>query len=257
MNYLAVSLLLAHLHDQVARKGVRLTYSQNFEAFAELNRDLEERPPLTPMFDPAFGHISSENGFWLKGENDRGEVVHLQALRLDNFSRPLDDVMANWLVPLYRKAGDKPEPADRGLVLSPVARQIHGRTAYHGELWIKAGIGRGALSGLSDTLPRIGLVLAHMKWAPDWIYGFVTKRKVFSGLTARWGYPHAQPNGLCWKQPPRDEPEVEWIVAATQADIANMIEAQLRETMLVTQVTALPLDELAAPVPMVGSSSRS
>lgn len=232
-------LLAAELFRDAADKGVFIEINGDFTGFTDISDRIAERDAVTPMFDPRFSvELGEHNAFWVKGVDREGTVVHLQAFRLDRIDDSLADAMANWLVPLYRSSGHDPRAAASGLSPSPIARGIAGKVAYHGELWIKARSGKGMI-GLSDLLPRLGLVMAYLKWRPDWVYGLVAGRKACSGLATRWGYTMTQPGVLCWERPPRDEPPTEWIVAASQADIEHMIGMQAREVILVKQVTEL------------------
>lgn len=234
----ALSREIARLEKDAWERGIRVVVSDDFEALVSLNSSLD-RPGLTPMFHPRFSRIASGDAFWVKGETPTGEVVHLQALRYDRLAGDLATSLTDWLVPLYREAGDRPEPAEGGLSRAPVCRAITGSVAYHGELWIKAGAGRG-ITGLMGILTRWGLMKAFLTWRDlEWIYGFVTKRKVLQGMPQRGGYTITEPCGLCWRQPPRDEDRVEWIAAAPLSAIRCIIEEQLLETSDVMQRTEM------------------
>jgi len=235
----ALSREVARLERDAEQRGIRLVVSDDFDALAWLNRSLD-RPALTPMFHPHFSGIGTGDAFWAKGVAPTGEVVHLQAVRFDRLAGDLAANLSDWLLPLYWEAGDTPVPAEGGLSRAPVCRSIRGSVAYHGELWIKAGAGRG-LVGLMGTLTRWGVMKAFLTWHDlDWIYGFVTKRKVMQGMPQRGGYTITEPCGLCWRQPPRDEDQVEWIAAAPLSAIRCIIEEQLLETSDVVQRTEVP-----------------
>ena len=233
---------VARLEAIAMERGIRVVVSEDFDALAALNKALD-RPGLTPMFHPRYSGIEMGNAFWVKGETSAGEVVHLQAVRRDWLVGDLAGMLSDWLVPLYREAGDSPEPAEGGLSRAPVCQAITGKVAYHGELWIKAGAGRG-ITGLMGVLTRLGVMKAFLTWPDlDWIYGFVTKRKVLQGMPQRGGYTITEPCGLCWRQPPRDEDLVEWIAAAPLSAIRCIIEEQLLEMSEAAQRTEVRVVE--------------
>ena len=255
MSSLKMELVERDLLERAHDRGVRLIESEDFEAFYALNGKLEDRGELTPMFHPLYSGIQRGQGFWIKGVKDGGEVVHLQAFRIDTIEAGLPGLFSDWLVPLYERAGDRPRADREGLCRSPIAARITGRVIYHGEIWIKSGLG-GGLSGLGEVLPRLGILRAMQRWQVfDWMYGFITQRKAFLGVPARWGYAAAQPQALCWEVPPRDEPLDEWLCAASQADLETVIAAQLRERMLVAQTTDSQADG-PRPAPAFTGTSR-
>lgn len=228
MALLDATSLAVDLRHAAAARGVSLSVSEDFRAFGELSRTLAGRGSLSPMFDPAYSALDEERAFWVVGRDRAGAVVHLQAFRLDWIESSLSETFADWLVPLYRSTGDDPRPAAGGLSPSPLANRIAGRVAYHGELWIRPSAARGMI-GLSDLLPRFGLIEAYLRWQPDWLYGFVSERKACRGLPIRWGYTICQPGVLCWDQPLRDCPLVEWLAAASRADIEHLVTMQAHD----------------------------
>ncbi len=89
--------------------GLNIEFKQDFRHFLELIEENQDRKELSPMFDPRYCSIGADNGFWIKGTNDDGEVVHLQAVRFDDLGQTT--LSKHWHKNrlLYRPPGIQPD----------------------------------------------------------------------------------------------------------------------------------------------------
>lgn len=137
-------------------------------------------------FDPAISQILPDSGFWIHGER-AGETVHLQAMRLDDLGT---STLAEFFRLVYTQVYDAEITGS-----CPAAEEISGRVAYHGGLWLHPDL-RGDKVGLK--LCRYGILTAFLRWHPDFIVGWATKRTGLAGMT-KLGYFRLEPLVLSWK----------------------------------------------------------
>ncbi len=112
-----------------ASKGVHLEIGTDFTAFRDIPKTQPQRKPVAPLFDPDHSSVSSANGFWVKGVNDRGEIVHTQAVRLIDLSGiSLAEHLAQYLRD-YRPHGDAVDPEKSRCVCLPSRPRLPGSSA--------------------------------------------------------------------------------------------------------------------------------
>ena len=210
-------------YDQRAfASGLRLELSTDFDMLAAINPHLEKLP-LTPQFDPAVSDIGPINGFWLKGVDARGEVIHTQAVRFDDLRRTTLALHLKSLRAFYANPKRSAHPDEACEVSAPAAYAITGQVCYHGEVWIKKGSGlRG--HDLAHSTPRLALAIALARWSPDFVYGTVQPGIAEKGVVTRYGYRNMQPGGICWNIPKTGELLDEWLVWMAWRDLMEMIE---------------------------------
>ncbi len=205
------------------RHGMRLEVSSDFEAFRCIRAMQPERPPISPLFDPHVCDIDANNGFWIKGTSDSGEIVHVQAVRLENMT---DTSLAEHLYKyrdIYAPPGVHVDLELSRFCATPSSRIITGRVCYHGELWLKGGPNGYRGHGLTAALPRLALALAHLSWRPDFMFGLVHPMAACKGLPAREGYMHLEPGGIMWQRQDRSEIYDEWLVWMSHTDLQYLM----------------------------------
>jgi|TARA_R110002072_G_scaffold38138_7_gene110524 hypothetical protein len=200
--------------------GMTLQVSTDFEALRET---LAQRPELTlyPMFDTAASYVTPANAFWIKGTNELGQLVHLQAMRvLPTQNQSLAEHLMQHRR-LYVLRGDMVDPDPLLYQRAPAATAITGKLCYHGQLWIKGGDGGYRAQGLSTILPRLALVLALLEWAPDYVFGFVNPVLASRGAAAQYGYYHLEPG--IWHNIDRSRSAEQWLAWLSRRDLEYLL----------------------------------
>jgi len=213
---------LEHFEQRVYANGIRLELCNDFELLAAINPHLD-KVPLTPQFDPKVSDISPVNGFWIKGVDNRGEIIYTHAVRYDDLgTMPLATFFTS-LKAFYADPGTTADPDERCIVEAPAAYTISGRLCYQGELWIKKSSGfRG--HDLAHTALQVTHALTLARWNPDYIYATINPGIAEKGVLARYGYTHAQPNGIRWNIPRTGELLDEWLIWIPRRDLLEIIQ---------------------------------
>ena len=209
--------------DLVAAQGLTLEIGSDFSAFQQALKEQPERNALAPRFDPELNDLNENSAFWMLGRNPQGEIVHTQAMRIIDLEGL---TLATYMDASFRHftpAGfgiDKSQSHYQG---SPGSRAIAGTVCYHGELWLKGGPGGYRGAGMTAVLARLALVMALMKWAPDYVFGFMFPLAACKGLAAREGYMHTEPGTLYWALPGQREKMEIWTVWMSRDDIRHIL----------------------------------
>ena len=109
-------------------------FSSDFPEFAR-QRLMLRGSNASPMFDPAVGRLQ-DKAFWLGARNKQGEVVSLQAYRLDYVDTSLAEWVVGWMAGLYLKRHELMVPAYLEPPSYSRAGRVRGRLVYHGEIWL-------------------------------------------------------------------------------------------------------------------------
>lgn len=156
--------------DRAARdRGVYLSISTDFQELADVNaRNLGDWYPLVPMFDPAIGGINGENGFWISGINDQGEIVATQAARF--YLWPGTTFADEWTNQnfIYADPRAQAQPGERCSEDCAAAHQLTGRVCHTGALWMRSDFRN---QGLASIIPRLTRAYALTRWLPDSTFG--------------------------------------------------------------------------------------
>ncbi|MEQ9489590.1 MAG: hypothetical protein RIM72_11425 [Alphaproteobacteria bacterium] len=223
-NFSKLQFYIDDLKAQAARHGVTVEICDDFRELQETVDAIEDRAPLTPIFDWRYSDIGADNGFWIRGADDKGQVIHLQAARIDTLSEmPLSDYLRE-KAPLFLSPHIPADIAHSTFDSCGWARESRGTVCYHGEIWI-APKGGFRARGLVKVLPRIVPPIAYRKWQPDYFYGMISARLVQRGLGAQYGYSHFHPLGIRWKLRDQDGTFDEYIAWMTPDDMTALMEA--------------------------------
>ena len=214
--------------------GITLEVSCDFAAFRRLRMEQLDRPPLSPIFDSQISDLNGSNGFWIKGIDGNGDLVHLQAVCLKNLGRAklAEHLHEHRLA--YTPPGVAVDPERSRFAASDASRRITGKVCYHGELWLKGGPGGFRGHGLTCALPRLALALAYIEWAPAFMFGLVHPLAACKGLAAREGYMHVEPQGALWQCHNSNEVYEEWLVWMSRSDLRHLL--QITPTALYEQL---------------------
>jgi hypothetical protein len=206
---LAAAEVVHGLVEQARALGIDPFYSDDFEEFVRQRLALRGAVP-SPMFDPAVGRLQGK-AFWLGARNKQGEVVSLQAYRLDHVDTSLAEWAVGWMAGLYLKRHELMVPAYLQPPSSSRAGKVRGPLVYHGEIWLSPTLKNRSYF---DTMPFLGMLLAHLKWYPTAVWGLVNDQMARHGHVIRMHYTHLEPSFLRWQHSPEGIPNNEWLVLA-------------------------------------------
>lgn len=229
-EFIELKFYIDGLIEQAAEQGVTVEVCDDFRELQEAVETIEDRAPLTPIFDWRYSDITADNGFWIKGTSTEGQVVHMQAVRIDTLvERSLADYLREQ-APLFLSP-HIPADAEKSVFNACAwARERRGKVCYHGEIWVSPKDGfRGR--GLGRILPRIVPPIAYQKWQPDCFYGMMAPKLAERGMSAQYGYSHYHPLGIRWKL--RDEGGTfdEYLAWMTPDDMAALVEAAIAQSV--------------------------
>jgi hypothetical protein len=207
------------LQQVLQTHGFSLELSTDMAGFMDCRGKTRGGVP-SPMFDHEISDLRGK-AFWLCLQDETGEVVALQACRLDFVDTSLAEWASGWMSGLYMK---------RDLIMSPKRHtpyhqsrsyEVTGWLTYHGELWLSEKSKRG--SGAASAFCLLGMVLAHIKWQPDAIWALIENRLAIAGHPIRFGYPTIERSFLNWAWSPDDVPSNEWLLLAESADMERIV----------------------------------
>lgn len=221
---LDMSLYIAGLEKTLNEKGVTVEYRTDFGYLVRLCEELPTKGYPTAMFNPLHNSIGPANGFWIRGTNSHGEVVAIQAIRFDllngtNLRKEIESLRA-----FYSDPSESAPDGEWCKSFAPIANEISGPTAYHGELWLDNNL-RG--QDLAQTWSRLAMALTEQRFSPEWLWAITYEPIVMKGIANKFGYWHLQPEGVVWERPYRSERLVAWIMWLGSRDINNLIRSDL------------------------------
>lgn len=212
---------ISAITEIAASKGIHIQVLTDFEQFQSALEEQREAPPIYPMFNPACSYVDRTNGFWIKGVNSKGELVHTQAIRRLDLSKC---TLAEHLA-LHRQKYVMQGPAideNRSVYdIAPGWQTITGSVCYHGQVWLKGGKNGYRDRVLTATLPRLALALSLLEWSPDFIFGFMSPLLACGGLAAREGYAHMEPG--IWHVSNGKDADQTWLVWMGRNDVEHLM----------------------------------
>ncbi len=192
--------------------GINLQIGTDFNEFLEIPSRQSLRHPINPMFDPNQSEISRSNGFWLLARDKSGEIVHTQAMKLLDLTQTnLEEYLKTQSWDL-RSHGYDFDDSKTICKLTESSSKITGRITYHGELWIKGGPNGFRGGSLSILLTRLMILLAMLRWKPDFMIGLQSPMTAFKGLAAREGYTHMDQRSIQWFQRNSNVMMEDWLI---------------------------------------------
>lgn len=217
-------------HDILHRFGIHLTTGTDFTLYRELLAIGRPDHILGAPFDPDLHDLNERNAVWIVGQDDNGNVMHTQALRVLDLQ---GQTLATYLRKNFRDF--PPSGLDLDMRRSrfkagPGPKRIAGTVVYHGEVWMGGEQGQFRGSGLSSILGRYAFLTAIRQFAPDYVFGFMPKPVAFKGFVERQGYMHAEPLALRWYLKGKDKPLEGFLAYMSLEDlrfVLDMPEAEL------------------------------
>ncbi|MCW1413807.1 hypothetical protein OLZ32_36935 [Rhizobium sp. 1AS11] len=216
--------------DEAGRKaGIRFNMGDNFEEYLEITTNIPGKSPTFPMFRPDCSRLEPGCAFWIIGEDQSGEVAHVQALRMDNLRTTN---LAEHLESLKACYADPKSQAGSGsscVCRASTARKITGTVAYQGDIWLRDDF-RG--QGLPRTFSSLAFGLAWAKWSPDFIYGLVPTWSIDKGVADLYGYLHREAHGSVLRLPDRGIEDDDWLVWLTRRELSQLIKRTVTGTLV-------------------------
>lgn len=188
-----------------AEMGFRFNVSNDFTDLARQRR-LLRNSDVSPMFDAATSRNLDERGFWMSAADKDGKLVGLQAFRLDEADPNLAEWVLGWMMGLYARRREMIIPRALQTPDHSLSHLVRGRVVYHGELWIDKHS-----KGCFNVFPRLGMLLALIKWQPEAIWALTGSAMATRGHMVRMGYGHLEQSFLTWDWEPEGADQSEWI----------------------------------------------
>lgn len=192
---------LAHVERVVPKIGMHLSVQSNFAPLSELYRDhLDAGFLLWPAHDPRWSDVGEHNGFWIRADDELGDVAATAVARVydlsDTFGNELRSSRIHYRAP--------PETADEyGVELqAPRAEAWTGRLVYSGSVWVRPDHRR---RGFTKVVPRMVRAIAAARWNPLRYWTVVTPENDRKGVTRAYGSwaleGHVRFGWRCWALP--------------------------------------------------------
>jgi hypothetical protein len=217
---------ISGLIRQGADQGLTFRLFTDFSELAR-QRQLLRRSDVSPMFDPLASRGLAERGFWMSLADAEGKTVGLQAFRLDDADPNLAEWVLGWMMGHYARRREMIVPQATLPPEHSLSHLIRGRVVYHGELWIDK-----QAKGCFPLFPRIGMLLALVKWQPEAIWALTGQSMATRGHMVRMGYGHLEQSFLTWEWQPEGAEQAEWIGIALRRhlefSIAEMASTEAR-----------------------------
>ena len=213
--------LLAEVQGHEGRH-IRIEYQTDFHQLLRTVAGFADKGELTPIFNVEDSDIGPENGFWIQGTDDAGEIVHVQAVRFDDLSGTT--LASHWHAnpELYCTRGHGIDVDRSDFYSAPASLEITGPVCYHGELWLEQSY--RAMRRLTSKLANLAMLLALARFRPDYIYCLMVPKVMRTGLSVRSGYLHMHPQGIRWHIPRRDRPYDEYLVWLTGEELSQLMD---------------------------------
>jgi len=201
-------------------RRITIQYITNFDDFLKTVDAIDDKGELTPIFDVRHSDIGPDNGFWLRGLDEDGNVMHVQAVRFND----LEDTSLSdhWKRDpmLYCTQGLGIDIDASAYDMAPAANEISGAVCYHGELWVEKSYRR---IKLGSKLANLAMIMALGRFNPDYLYCLIVPKVIRTGLSVRNGYLHMHPQGIRWNIPESSTPYDEYLVWMTGDELTDLM----------------------------------
>lgn len=188
--------VVSAMESRLRAIGVQVEFGLDFEHLEECLEGLE-KDKLTEHFRSDLNTYTPQNAFYIKALNG-GELVALIAARFDDLGQQTLDVHLTkyWRRCYPGKAGPKVELAKQQ---PRFMREISGRVAYLGELWVKPEW-RG--KRIHEYLVPLTTATAMQRWDPHWMYCWIRPVMWGKDYARAYGFSAVHPVGLIWEDCP-------------------------------------------------------
>jgi len=234
-SLLDIAVYASHLNKTLIDKEIAINVGRDFNGFVQAC-NIEGKSKITPPLNPDFVDIDPSDMLWIEAFSNKDRIA-VQAIRLETISVSLEQHLNQQYKRIYCNP-DQTRPKITNH--APATREITGKIAYHGDLFVHADYRR---AGLAKPLSRLAIVLSLLRWWPDYFWGYIDQKMVESGYASKIGYLHAQPRGTHWsKNPPTGIRENDWFVWSTADDISYICECEANR-LRTKQAVHFPLSD--------------
>jgi hypothetical protein len=218
----AVTKKMSDIEMTLSDKGITIEMCEDFQKLERICNSIEDRKRLSEPFSTKYFDILPRDGFWIRGFDQDGKTVSTQVMRLSELGET--NLATLWQQQLKRLHGGKLMTTS-----SPGAQRINGRVVYHGDVWVDRSCARLNLGGI---MSHLALSVALLKWAPDFVYGFMRERLCLSGFALKEGYFHCEPIGSHWVEQPREIDPSDWLVWMGRHDLEYLAQHKMISGLL-------------------------
>lgn len=218
VNLLQVSRYLRVYDDAAAEKGIRLSIGFDFHEYVSITRATPTKRPTQPVFRPDRSPIKLHEGYWIIGFDKKNEVVYLEAARLLDLQHSNLGEHLQSLKVFYGEPEKHAHPQDYCICTAPSAKNITGKVAYHGDLWVRSDFrGQGILKSAGGISSGITLAM----WNPHFL----------CWLGRRWTLdkrvynpPHCEPGGAKIRLVDENIAEDNWLMWMTRDELEHIVD---------------------------------
>lgn len=245
------SYLQGILSSWVDSIGIRIIADNDFDRLSFEYKAATGRT-IYPVFDPERSDVCKQTGFVVRGEDRAGRVVHTQAFRLWNLENSNLTQHFERHIRLYC-APDDPKMVPGNTVVSATnCSSVIGRAVYHGQLWLHQDWRGQEIAGMPlgrEVLPRIGILLALLSMAPDYLFCMSAYPTAEKGLISSYGFYHSDLAALTFRDSENTVLWHETVSYLSAVEIGNEVRRTLdRCAMDETARPFLPVGQPKSPV---------
>ncbi len=216
---LGTALMIAQLEQTLREMGLTVRSSNDMTAFAKTKKEVRNLD-VGPMHDPEVCDFSGDRAFWMSLTNKNNEIVGLQGYRCDRIDVNLAEWCTNYMIGVYMRRQELMVPSHTKAPEGSIAWRLRGKLVYHGELWVEKDLKNRMVV---ELFPKIGTLLAFLKWNPDAIWALTGFQLATRGFPGRMGYAHVERGFLRWMWHSDNVEEIEYLAVAEREVIEQMV----------------------------------
>ncbi|MET4236371.1 hypothetical protein ABIA85_009686 [Bradyrhizobium sp. LA6.10] len=237
VNQLQVSRFLQVYDNAAARRGIKLSIGFDFREYVSITRVTPTKGRTYPNFRPDRSPIRSGEGYWIIGFDNNKEVALTDAARLYDLSRSNLAEHLESLSAFYANPSAHAHSQDRCICNAPSAKQITGKVAYHGDLWVRKDF-RG--QGLAKIAAGVAHGLSFAMWTPDFLCSLVGGFSLEKGLVAQYEMVHHEPGGSILQLVEENIIDDDWLIWLTGQELRRQVEDHDETELLRTVSSSRP-----------------
>lgn len=173
--------LFLRVDSELRQRGITMRFA-SFQDLMDVNlANQDSWHPMFSTFNPGTCQITDDNGYCLLGYDNNGQVVTTQAGRLFDWTQTtMFDELAAMRV-LYDDPDQDKRAGERIEVTAEKTKNIRGRCAFLGAIWVRPDFRRQSLPALMGRLSR---AYALTRWNVDYTTAIITE-PVHKGLMVK------------------------------------------------------------------------
>ncbi|MBM7487998.1 hypothetical protein ACVWWI_006455 [Bradyrhizobium sp. USDA 3686] len=220
LNPLQISRFLQVYDHAAIQKGVKLSIGFDFDEYVSITSGIPTKGRTYPNFRPDRSPIRPGDGYWVVGANENKEVVLVEAARLydlpnSNLAEHLESLKF-----FYAQPSKHAHPDDRCICKAPIARQITGKVAYHGDLWVRKDFrGQRMVNNTAGIMRGVSLAM----WAPDFTCYLAGRWSVDKRV---YDASQCEPGGSILRLVAEGIVDDDWLFWKTGEDLIRSVNAQ-------------------------------